>query len=69
MAKKSDAQLLEDYRLQQKKLAEKIVRLENKQLIRIGKSAQHYSLTQWHETSLDNAFKFLKEQGEQQFKA
>ena len=68
MAKKSEAQLLEDLKNQQKAINDKILKLEHKQLLKIGKSAKNYSLVEWHETSLENAFKFLKEQGEKQFK-
>lgn len=68
MAKKTEAQLLEDLKNQQKTINDKILKLEQKQLVKIGKSAKNFSLTEWSETSLENAFKFLKEQGEQQFK-
>tara|TARA_B110000261_G_C12897549_1_gene283084 strand:+ start:232 stop:453 length:222 start_codon:yes stop_codon:yes gene_type:complete len=68
MAKKTETQLLEDLKNQQKSLNDKILKLEHKQLLKIGRSAKNYALVEWHETSLDNAFKFLKEQGEQQFK-
>lgn len=68
MAKKTETQLLEDLKNQQKSLNDKILKLEHKQLLKIGKSAKNYALVEWHEDSLNNAFKFLKEQGEQQFK-
>jgi len=68
MAKKTESQLLEDLKNQQKTINDKILRIEHKQLLKIGKSAKNYALVEWHETSLENAFKFLKEQGEQQFK-
>ena len=67
MAKKTEAQLLEDLKNQQKAINDKILKLEHKQLLKIGKSAKNYALAEWNETSLENAFKFLKEQGEQQF--
>ena len=68
MAKKTEAQLLEDLKNQQKSINDKILKLEHKQLLKIGKSAKAHSLTEWHEDSLNNAFKFLNEKGEQQFK-
>ena len=68
MAKKTETQLLEDLKNQQKAINDKILKLEHKQLLKIGKSAKNYALVEWHEDSLENAFKFLKEQGEQQFK-
>ena len=68
MAKQTETQLLEDLKNQQKALNDKILKLEHKQLLKIGKSAKNYALVEWHETSLANAFKFLKEQGEQRFK-
>lgn len=68
MAKKTEAEQLQELKQKQKDLNDQILRLENKQLLKIGKSAKNYTLTEWHETSLDNAFKFLKEKGEQQFK-
>ena len=67
MAKKTSVEQLEDLKLKQKSLNEQILKLENKQLLKIGKAAKNYSLTAWQENSLNNAFKFLKEQGEQQF--
>jgi len=68
MAKKTEAQLLEDLKNQQKTINDKILKLEQKQLLKIGKLAKTHSLTDWQDKSLENAFKFLKEQGEQQFK-
>ena len=68
MAKKTEAEQLEELKQKQKSLNDQILRLENKQLLKIGKSAKNYTLTEWSEKSLNNAFKFLKEQGEQQFK-
>jgi hypothetical protein len=68
MAKKTESQLLEDLKNQQKTINDKILKLEYKQLLKIGKSAKNYALVEWHDKSLENAFKFLKEQGEQQFK-
>lgn len=68
MAKKTEAEQLQELKLKQKSLNDQILRLENKQLLKIGKSAKNYTLTEWSENSLNNAFKFLKEQGEQQFK-
>ena len=68
MAKKTEAQLLQDLKDQQKTINDKILKLEHKQLLKIGKSAKNYALVGWHDTSLENAFKFLKDQGEQQFK-
>jgi hypothetical protein len=68
MAKKTEAEQLKELKQKQKSLNDQILRLENKQLLKIGKSAKNYTLTEWSENSLNNAFKFLKEQGEQQFK-
>ncbi len=68
MAKKTEAEQLQELKQKQKSLNDQILRLENKQLLKIGKSAKNYTLTEWSENSLNNAFKFLKEQGEQQFK-
>lgn len=68
MAKKTEVEQLQELKLKQKSLNDQILKLENKQLLRIGKSAKNYTLTEWHENSLENAFKFLKEQGEHKFK-
>ena len=68
MAKKTEAEQLHELKQKQKSLNDQILRLENKQLVKIGKSAKNYTLTEWSENSLNNAFKFLKEQGEQEFK-
>ncbi len=68
MAKKTEAKQLQELKQKQKSLNDQILRLENKQLLKIGKSAKNYTLTEWSENSLNNAFKFLKEQGEQKFK-
>lgn len=68
MAKKTELEILEDLKAQQKALNEKILKIEHKQLLKIGKSAKQYQLTEWHEKSLIKAFEFLKETGEDQFK-
>ena len=67
MTKKTQIQILEDLKSQQKNINDKITKLEQKQLLKVGKSAQKHSLTDWSETSLEKAFIFLKEQGEQEF--
>ena len=53
---------------QQKSLQSKIANIKDKQLQKIGKLADKHFLANWDEDSLNNAFKFLKEKGEQQFK-
>ena len=68
MAKKTDAELVIELKKQQKELSDKILRIEHKQLLRIGKSAKNYGLIEWHEDSLYKAFSFLKESGEAEFK-
>ena len=68
MAKKTEIEQLEDLKNQQRVINDKILKLEYKQLLKIGKSAKDYALVEWHETSLENAFKFLKKQGEQEFR-
>tara|TARA_B110000977_G_scaffold168126_1_gene217111 strand:- start:242 stop:460 length:219 start_codon:yes stop_codon:yes gene_type:complete len=67
MAKKTELEILENLKVQQKSLNEKILKLEHKQLLLIGKTAKKYQLTEWHESSLTKAFEFLKETGEEQF--
>ena len=68
MTKKTDLQIVNELKQQQKDLSEKILKIEHKQLLRIGKSAKNYGLVEWHEDSIFNAFKFLKESGESEFK-
>tara|TARA_B110000977_G_C11032037_1_gene475655 strand:+ start:155 stop:421 length:267 start_codon:yes stop_codon:yes gene_type:complete len=68
MAKKTDAQIVAELKIQQKDLSDIILKIEHKQLLKIGRSAKNYGLVEWHEDSLYNAFKFLKESGESEFK-
>ena len=68
MAKKTELEMLEDLKAQQKVLNDRILKIEHKQLLKIGKSAKQFELTLWHEKSLIKAFEFLKETGEEQFK-
>ena len=68
MTKKTDLQIVNELKQQQKDLSEKILKIEHKKLLRIGKSAKNYGLVEWHEDSIFNAFKFLKESGESEFK-
>ena len=68
MTKKTDLQIVNELKQQQKDLSEKILKIEHKQLLRIGKAAKNYGLVEWHEDSIFNAFKFLKESGESEFK-
>ena len=68
MNKKTDAQIVNELKQQQKDLSDRIVKIEHKQLLKIGKSAKNYGLIEWHEDSIFNAFKFLKESGESEFK-
>ena len=67
MTKKTELEILGNLKVQQKALNEKILKLEHKQLLLIGKSAKKYQLTEWHENSLVKAFEFLQESGEEQF--
>ena len=64
----TQSEQLQKLKDQQKDLEKKILRIEHKQLLKIGKSAKQYQLTEWHEHSLVKAFEFLKETGEDQFK-
>ncbi|ASG68923.1 hypothetical protein fh0823_23410 [Francisella halioticida] len=64
----TQSEQLQKLKEQQKDLEKKILRIEHNQLLKIGKSAKQYQLTEWHEKSLIKAFEFLKETGEDQFK-
>jgi hypothetical protein len=68
MNKKTESHILADLKLKQKTLADKILKIEQKQLIKVGKLARQYQLTDWDDESLIKAFEFLREQSEQQFK-
>jgi hypothetical protein len=67
MAKKTGLEILTDLKKQQKSLADKISKIEHKQLLNIGKAAKKHALTEWNDASLDKAFKFLQESGENDF--
>jgi len=52
---------------QQQSLQAKIAKVKDKQLQKIGKLADKYGLATWDEKSLNQAFVFLKESGQEQF--
>ena len=53
---------------QQKSLQDKITKIKEKQLQKIGKLADKHALATWDEKVLDKAFSFIKESGQEQFK-
>ena len=68
MTKKTESQILEELKIQQKSLTDRILKIEHKQLLKIGKFAKQQQLLMWDDKSLVKAFEFLKESGEDQFK-
>jgi hypothetical protein len=52
---------------QQKSLQDKITKIKDKQLQKIGKLADKHDLATWDEKVLDKAFAFIKESGANQF--
>ncbi len=52
---------------QQKTLQDKITKVKDKQLQKIGKLADKHGLATWDEKVLDKAFAFIKESGADQF--
>ena len=62
------AEQLKKLEEQQKSLQSKISKIKEKQLQKIGKLADKHSLTTWDEKTLDSAFAFIKESGQEQFK-
>ena len=60
MAGTSTAEQLKKLNEQQKSLQEKIAKVKDKQLQKIGKIADKHDLTEWDEKILDKAFAFIK---------
>jgi len=67
MAGTTTADQLKKLKEQQKSIIDKITKIKEKQLQKVGKIADKYDLTEWQEKDLEKAFAFLRSKGPSNF--